>query len=92
MVGGKIIAIGLGRACMHLWVMDRHLDELQIDVVPHQRVSIGDDIWWHGRRAYLSKADREFVDLPLDRIGYSHAPRPQDFEQDGLQAPAGDRW
>jgi hypothetical protein len=77
-VGGKIIDIGLGSAKMSLWVQNR-FDEIQIDVEPHQRVSVGDFIWWQGRKAFLTKADRSMVDMTLNRIGYSHPPHPKDF-------------
>jgi hypothetical protein len=78
MVGGTIIDVCLRGEKMHLWVQDK-FDEAQIAIKPNHRVSIGDKIWWQGRKAYLTKVDRSLVDYPLDRVGFSHPVHREDF-------------
>lgn len=83
MVGGIIIDSAVCSVCIpprqYLWVMDRG-DELQISVtLADERPMIGDSIWWQGQKAYWTPGDRRFADRRLDRLGYSHSPKPNVF-------------
>jgi hypothetical protein len=81
MVGGKIIEVRDDRRAgtTRLWVMDNRPphDEAAIYVETQAEMPVaGDAVWWQGRSAMWTPADRRFVDRVLPRIGYSFTPRP----------------
>jgi hypothetical protein len=77
MVGGKIIEVKPEGEKTRLWVMDHRdaHDEAAIYVETQPDMpEPGDDIWWQGRFAMWTPADRRFVDRELPRVGYSFSP------------------
>lgn len=77
MVGGKIIEVRRMGDKVRLWCLNttHSHDEAAIYVEPAADLpAVGDAVWWQGRKAYWTPADRHFVDRPLNRIGYSFKP------------------
>lgn len=83
MVGGKIIDSAVCHVCnpprQYLWVMDG-TTEMQISVrLAEIHPEIGDSVWWQGDKAYWTPADGRFADKAIERLGYSHSPKPNIF-------------
>ena len=82
MVGGTIIDI-VKVSPGKWWVncgqhFDRNTpDQCAIYLNPgKESPDVGDALWWQGRSAYWTPADRSRVDVRLDRIGFSGVPHP----------------
>jgi hypothetical protein len=75
MVGGKIASIWRQADRIRIIAQDRH-DFCAIHIEPtDEPIVVGDDIWWQGRVALWTPADRSRIDVHLPRIGYSFTPR-----------------
>lgn len=80
MVGGKVIEVKRmttenGRDVIRVWCVDK-FDECAIYIEPQKDSPLpGDSVWWQGRVAMWTPADRRFVDKELPRVGYSFDPR-----------------
>lgn len=75
MVGGKIIEVRPEGEKTRIWCIDKH-DECAIYIESvADGPQPGDQIWWQGRAAMWTPADKRFVDKELRRIGYSFDPR-----------------
>ncbi len=83
MIGGHVIHVcnvrknfGNGpQAAKSVWCVDRHGDEACVYVSAACPVVPGDSIWWQGREAMWTPADRSQIDVHFARYGYSFDPR-----------------
>lgn len=81
MVGGKVLNVIHLSDCTWLEVEDRepYNDRCGIRVERNERIRPDDRIWWQGGSAYWTPGSfLGRVDIPLKRIGYSHAGIPKD--------------
>ena len=81
MVGGKVIYICRVRKRFHdgiHWVLSvwcvEGTDETAVYVDDSCPVQPGDSVWWQGRKAFWTPADKSKEDVAFVRYGYSHDP------------------
>lgn len=75
MVGGKIIEVRREGERTRIWCVDGS-DECAIYIeTPSEMPALGDMLWWQGRTAFWTPADKRFVERELTRIGFSFDPR-----------------
>lgn len=77
MVGGRIIEVRPEGSKTRLWCIDKN-DECAIYVETTPELpQPGDQLWWQGRAAFWTPADKRFVEKKLSRVGFSFDPRQQ---------------
>lgn len=78
MVGGLVeeVLVIEGQRQQHTALLIRGKQEeahqvLGIRITGRPDIRVGDTVWWQGRNAYWTPADRKREDVSLNRIGYS---------------------
>lgn len=76
MVGGVIEAVTPRGNAWRIVVIDKREGgtdwaSVTIERSPHYYPRPGDSLWWQGRYAYWTPADKSQQDVRLERIGYA---------------------
>lgn len=79
MVGGKVIGISRkdGEALLTVEdvITERTADNCAVRCIERQagEIGIGDSVWWQSGKVYWTPKSRTETDVPLEKVGYSHA-------------------